>query len=422
MSKLSRAPSISEFLWIAFTIGLCIALSSCSPVNVFTRDHIDIAQYFCGNLGQACCRAPASAANPAFGPLVACHTGLGCDITSNTCVQPCGGAGQACCDGPETRAVKWTADGRVYSPNSYDMREMCLRGACDVASHRCFNCGTTDGGACCPPDAARATARCLGRNMHCEFSNDSITSGTCVLCGALGKRPCEDGCDTNLKLRNGLCAICGAEGQLPCDAGCNSGLATAQGVCRRCGAAGQIPCDRGCNVGTTAINGICTACGANGQPACSQGCNYGLIPIGGVCRPCGANGQPPCDKRCDYPMKIANGVCRSCGAKGQIPCDIGCDYPFVVVNGVCAARQEPPQQQCATFNEACVPQTQPGPHCCQQAGTPLSCVWQKCVACVPHGEVCQLGGTQVCCSYNDSCVLDPYSGNAVCDIPDGPDK
>ena len=429
MNTSRRDSSFNRLIWTAVAIGICLVVIGRPPVKDIKNaplaalsGPVEISQFFCGGLDRACCRPPASAVNPAVGPLVACNTGLGCDITTNTCVQPCGAAGQVCCDGPETRAPKWTADGRIYSPNYFDMREMCLRGACDVKSHRCFDCGTTDGGACCPPDAAQATARCLGRNLNCVFSDDFATSGNCVLCGALGKRPCEHGCDTGLKIRLGLCAICGAVSQLPCDAGCDRGLATAQGLCRQCGAAGQLTCDRGCNPGTVAINGICTTCGANGQPACAQGCTSGFTVIGGVCLPCGANGQPPCDKRCNSPLKVANGVCRSCGAAGQIPCDIGCNPPLIGINGLCATRQEPPQQQCAIINEACVPATQPGRHCCQQTGAPLSCVWQKCVQCVPHGEVCQLRGTQVCCSYNDTCVLDPATGNAVCDLPDGPDQ
>jgi hypothetical protein len=408
--------------WI-FLALVCAISISCSPdKDIFTKPSGAITQAFCGGVSEACCKPPESLSIASVGPLVACDDGLGCDIATNTCVQPCGGAGQVCCDGPKTRAVKWTNDGKVYSPNSYDMREMCDRGACDTASHRCFEYGTTDGGKCCPPDAAQATARCLGRNMHCAFDNASATSGTCFLCGALGKPPCEHGCDANLKVRNGVCDICGAERQPPCDAGCNPGLSPAQGLCMRCGAAGQIPCDRGCNAGTILINGVCTPCGANGQPPCGQGCQYGFTPIGGVCRPCGANGQPPCDKRCNYPLKVANGICTQCGAKGQIPCDTGCDHLLVISNGLCASPQEPSGPTCATLNEFCVPPTQLGTHCCQQSGAPLSCVWQKCVACVPHGEVCQLGGTQTCCAYTDSCVLDPFTGEAVCDIPDTPDE
>ena len=376
----------------------------------------------CGDVGQACCRPRGALANPVFGNLIACNNGLGCDIQSNTCVQPCGGAGEVCCDGPETRALKWTSDGKVYSPNSILMKEMCSSGACDAKTRRCFSCGTTDGGACCPPDAAQATARCFGRNMSCAFNDVAGTSGLCRQCGTLRKPPCGNGCDPTLKVRQGLCDICGAESQPTCDVGCDPGLEVAQGQCKRCGDSGQIPCDRGCNLGTKVINGFCTPCGGSGQTPCDQGCKYGFTPISGMCMPCGANGQPACERRCDYPLKIANGVCRACGAKGQMPCDLGCDHLLITVNGVCVSPQGPQPQICAATTQYCVVPTQPGIHCCQQPGAPLSCVWNKCEVCVPHGEVCQLGGSQICCSYTDSCVMDPGTGNAVCDVPDGPSK
>ena len=352
---------------------------------------------------------------------MSCNSGLGCDIKTHTCVTPCGGTGQACCDGPETRATKWTADGKLYSPNTYNMKEMCVGGACNAATHACFGCGTVDGGACCPPDAAQATARCFGHNMSCGFTDAFATRGVCHACGIVNRAPCESGCDPDLGIRNHLCNVCGAQGQLPCDAGCNSGLETARGFCSQCGRVGQPACDRGCNAGSQAINGICTACGQNGQASCGGNCANGLVPVNGVCRPCGGNGQIACSgHRCNYPLKIANGVCRQCGAAGQIPCDSGCTSPLISVNGVCVVKDQTQPQACSPLNASCVPPTQPGTHCCQQSGAPLSCVFQTCKACVPHGGVCQLHGTQICCAYNDTCKLDPASGEAVCDIPDGP--
>lgn len=404
-------------------VVVCLIAGACSPRTPI-QDRPYVAALTCGALGQSCCKPP-GAVPASLGPLVSCKSGLGCDLANDVCVQPCGGPGQACCDGPETRAPKWTADGRIYSPNWFGMQEMCRGGACDRPSRRCFTCGTRDGESCCPPDAAQATARCFGQNMSCEFSNSSATAGTCRLCGARFKPPCELGCDPGLKLLNGVCDFCGAEGQRPCDQiGCDRGLGTVQGLCRRCGAVGQIPCDRGCNAGAVAANGICVACGGAGQPPCAQGCGYGYTPIGGVCRPCGAEGQPPCAQRCNYPLKVAGGVCRQCGAQGQIPCDSGCNHLLVPINGVCAPQQGPTPQQCAVLNQACVPNTQPTQpgqlHCCQPSSPPLLCVWQKCVACVRHSETCQLGGTQVCCDYGESCVLDTATGNAVCDLPDSP--
>ena len=145
-------------LFLTLTLGLVLA--ACGPFqSAITESSVrDLGTFFCGGLGNACCHAPKSSGNPADGPLVACQEGLGCDIITNKCVQPCGVTGGVCCDGPETRAPKWTADGKVYSPNYFNMREMCDAGACSVQTHRCSACGTTGGGACCGPDAAQATS------------------------------------------------------------------------------------------------------------------------------------------------------------------------------------------------------------------------------------------------------------------------
>jgi hypothetical protein len=236
----------------------------------------------CGALGKACCQSPFQNV-PAFGPLVSCEQGLGCDITTGKCVSPCGGPGKPCCDGPQTRAPKWTADGRIYSPNAWNMQEMCEKGACDRQTHRCFACGTQDGTPCCPPDASQATARCVGRYLECEFNPEGFSvSGTCRACGSKGKPPCHWGCDMGLDIRNGLCDICGGKLQLPCDNGCKSPLRVQDGVCRsvppplQCGDEGQIPCaemtckaNLNLNIDMFSNRLICTAsCGHVHQYAC----------------------------------------------------------------------------------------------------------------------------------------------------------
>jgi hypothetical protein len=305
------------------------------------------------------------------------------------------------------------------------MVEMCKTGACDVKSHQCFNCGTTDGGACCGPDAAQATARCISDHLECKFSNAPATAGVCAACGTAGKPPCRWGCDAPLELDvNGVCNLCGGNMQVPCEGGrCKAGLAVAQGLCRQCGAAGQIPCDGGCNGGLKIINGVCTACGANGLPACNGVCDPGWTLVNNVCQRCGGEGQPPCNHVCNYPMKPVGGVCRFCGSNGQVPCDIGCNSGLVVSNGLCKPPPTPSGPNgpiCSTVGQTCVPDNQQGTHCCQAPGAPQLCVFGFCRACVPHGNVCALGGTQICCSAKDGdvCKLDPGSGNAVCDIPD----
>jgi hypothetical protein len=377
---------------------------------------------WCGGLGQPCCRAPFQNV-PAFGPLVSCEQGLGCDITTDTCVSPCGGPGQVCCDGPQTRAPKWTADGKVYSPNYWNMQEMCNTGACDRQSHRCFTCGIDDGAPCCPPDAAQATARCMSAFLECEHDPWGFyESGTCRACGMKGKRPCQWGCDAGLDLRNGLCDICGGDSQPPCDKGCQRGLGLAQGLCRHCGNVGQIPCDSGCNGGLRLKNGLCAACGAQGQPPCDSGCNAGTRLISGVCTACGYNGQPPCDKGCVYPLKVAGGVCRVCGANGQIPCDTGCNQGLIPSGGKCVPPpSSPTPEPCALEGQTCVADFVTGTHCCK-TGKPLLCVNGSCKACIPHGQEVPPWGPQICCSYDDWVIWDQLLEKAVCGIVSPPDK
>lgn len=240
----------------------------------------------CGASGNICCHAPEIAYNPTYGPLVYCDEGLGCDIITDQCVQPCGGAGQVCCDGSETRALKWTREGRVYSPTGFELIEMCDKGACDITSHRCFSCGATVGSACCPPDASQATQRCVGNNIMCQFE-----TGICIQCGNRGNPPCDTACDSGLELRNKLCDICGTDLQPPCDSeyscenGCGAGLKIAKGLCQHCGSNLQIPCDAiilpdckiyqgECDPSLAIINGVC-ACGTQGYEPCQDGSCFG---------------------------------------------------------------------------------------------------------------------------------------------------
>ena len=375
----------------------------------------------CGDAGQRCCRAPAHAQNPAFGPLVHCNAGLGCNISTNTCQAPCGGEGQVCCDGPETRALRWTPEGKVFSPTSPFLREMCTIGACDRAKHQCFVCGNADGARCCPPDAAQATARCVGERLSCSFDTAGLfVSGTCHKCGIRGRKPCDDNmCDPGLGLRHGLCDVCSREGQPPCDAGCQPGLASVQGICRACGGLNQTPCPNGCRGNLGVIGNRCTECGQSGQLPCNNGCAPNLRLINGtLCSVCGALNQVPCPDGCNFSLNVANGVCQRCGGLGQMPCDKGCEPGLVLINQVCQRAPSPPDTpSCATVGQACVPPGRPGTQCCT-TGQPLVCGFGLCRACVPTGEVCQLGGPQLCCRAGDVCKFDQETGNAVCGIPD----
>jgi len=320
----------------------------------------------CGALGKACCHAPTASQNvPAFGPLVSCQQGLGCDITIGKCVSSCGGTGQVCCDGPETRALKWTADGKVYSPNFWNMREMCEAGVCDKQTHRCITCGTHDGGPCCSSDAAQATARCFrdaktGNRLVCIDRWAGDTGGICVECGKSGQPKCltagEAPCDDGLVERDGICVLCGWAGLPTCDRGepcrdgrsvpnrsfseclpaggpnqpcrpdggcdyqglfCNSGR-----ICQPCGHPGQICCPPGRLPGNAACqqpgecrDNRCFACGYDNMPVCTIGdpCKCLCKPVDGWCRPCGHDGQTCCSHpwwACYDGAHCDDGVCR----------------------------------------------------------------------------------------------------------------
>jgi hypothetical protein len=419
----TRTPFIAPILLVC----VALALLSCGPrgdTPIRGEVEIDLPFLRCGAPGEACCEAPTSAQNiEALGPLVSCQRGLGCDITTRTCVAPCGGPGQACCDGPETRALKWTTDGKVYSPNYWNMREMCDTGACDKQTHRCFTCGMQDGGPCCPPDAAQATARCVGENLQCEWdARGFYESGTCRACGFRGKPPCPWGCEPGLDVLKGVCDLCGAQGQPPCDVTrCKAGLGLLKGLCESCGGNRQVPCDTGCRAGLGLRHGLCVACGSNGTPPCDKGCQPGMRLINGVCMFCGLVGQPPCENGCAYGLGVAQGVCRTCGSVGYMPCDTGCEPGLMVSGGKCVppAGGSPPQQSCAAEGQSCVADWIAGPHCCKSGG-PLLCSYNLCRACVPHGEECKIGGPQICCNAKDgdTCVLDPATDKAICDLPD----
>lgn len=240
------------------TPGLTAALSLYVG-SAHYRTVVSLADLTCGGLGQPCCKPRFPYDPNVAGIMVRCNQGLGCDIQTGKCVSDCGRPGRPCCDGPETRAPKWTADGKFYSPNSWNMKEMCDSGACDRQSHRCFACGTQDGAPCCPPDAAQATARCIGPYLKCEYAPGGFyESGICRACGTAGKPPCNWGCDEGLDVLNGLCGQCGGMYQPPCDDGCGKNLIPLNGQCRPCSDAGLAACNQGC-------------CGA-GQMCCNNKC------------------------------------------------------------------------------------------------------------------------------------------------------
>ena len=353
------------------SLGLTDLVNTSSLIgNLIYVDSPFPAATACGGLGKPCCRAPAKSQNiPAFGPVVSCQHGLGCDITTNKCVAGCGGVGQVCCDGPETRATRWTAEGWLYSPNSRNLREMCDEGVCDKQTHRCITCGTQAGGPCCSSDAAQATARCFrdartGIRLVCN--DPFVGAGShCVECGkggqpiclTAGEAPCDDG--SVERASDGICVACGGAGQPTCDRGepcrdgrsvpnrsfseclpaggpnqpcrpdgvnggcdyqglfCNSGH-----ICQPCGNPGEICCPPGKLPGNAACqqpgecrDNSCFACGYDNMPVCTVGdpCKCLCKPVDGWCRPCGHDGQPCCDQpwwSCYDGAHCEDGICR----------------------------------------------------------------------------------------------------------------
>jgi len=330
--------------------------------------------YSCGALGKACCRAPHQDV-PAFGPLVSCQQGLGCDITTNKCVSTCGGPGQVCCDGPETRATKWTAAGWNYSPSDPNLREMCDAGVCDRQTHRCITCGTRDGGRCCSSDAAQAIARCFrdaktDHRLVCIARWVGDAGGMCVECGdggqpaceTVGESPCADG----YVERNGLCVPCGWAGQPTCDLGepCRGGHSVPNRSFSECLPAGgpNQPCrpDGGCDYqGLFCNNGrICQSCGHPGEICCppgrldpivsnNTGCLQPAVCLNNRCFACGQENMPVCpgSNYCSDGSESVNGWCRPCGKEGQVCCrslSIYCDPGMTCKDNVCRRPTPPP--------------------------------------------------------------------------------
>lgn len=202
--------------WLLFTLLLAgvllTPLSHSQPPNPF-----DISRQgamLCGLEGFGCCTPPAGVANPDGTPLVNCGHGLGCDLATATCVAACGGPGQACCDGPETRAPRWTGDGRLYVPTGALVQEMCRNSVCNTTTRLCEgNCGRNAGDACCAPQPGIAVATCLNPQLACAFAPGSQYSrGSCQPCGGMGQLACThaEKCSPGMEeLADGTCG-CGS--------------------------------------------------------------------------------------------------------------------------------------------------------------------------------------------------------------------
>lgn len=330
--------------WIRVALAIfvlsvgAISATAGTPLEWSVREPPPIAGSVCGKEGEACCRPPVGSSAAAFPWVVSCKGNLGCDVARNLCVKPCGETGQVCCDGPETTAPRWSPDGSVVeSPNSRLLQPMCRSGACDRTTHVCRTCGAFPGAECCAPDAQVGTAFCSGNNLQCAYRDESLTTGTCAICGALGSKPCDrGGCDPGLGELSGLCAECGAADKPACDVGCNRGLVLVGAVCKPCGEEHVPPCADGCKNGLGIIAGFCSRCGFLNQIACDDGCRGDLLTAGGICTFCGHEGLVPCDVGgCFYDLSNEAGICRACGRIGEAPCASGCRQGRGSVAGIC---------------------------------------------------------------------------------------
>lgn len=333
-------------------------------IERIVREPPAVTHFLCGREGGTCCRPPSgSTASPEMGPLIHCNQGLGCDISINTCVSPCGSAGQVCCDGPETRAPKWTDDGRVYVPAGRNVREMCQGSVCDPATRRCVdNCGMKAGDPCCGPQPGIGVASCLNPSLACQFPEGSQWErGTCQPCGKLGQMACTRGesCSDNLVEQDGVCVACGLPGQPTCDRGEPCRLETTVphpitgATCVEAGGRNQ-PCMRDGRCGYQDLmcnaRNFCEGCGMAGQACCpGQTCWEGLC-LNDICVSCGQEGLPVCPfgEPCSRPGEPINGYCRPCGGEGQGCCyslSIRCDAGLSCKDRTCRRPNESGGQQ-----------------------------------------------------------------------------
>lgn len=367
-----------------------VALAAASCGTRYSSVAIRVTPRFftnCGDRGEACCGPYRDASGP-FG-VSHCNMTLGCNVATNRCEQPCGHPGEVCCDGPDTWGfqgdTRSSASSRYYrdaAGNTSLRKSMCADSVCDMTARRCVaDCGTDAGQPCCGPQPYLAVASCTKPTLVCRFASDSLQRGTCEACGGLWQIPCDLGepCrEGRERPDSSLCDPCGGVEQLPClqrgVAPCRPGL-----VVRRPGGR--------CNYPPPPPPPLSVSVGVGSS---APSCPPGTIFCGGRC--------------------VASDP-QNCGRCGNV-CSQGT---------VCEGQQCVADTMCASVGGACVPDTQPGAHCCRNGPTPLACNFKTCETCIRTGEVCSRLN-QICCDqgpgFNYICHLDPNSGEFVCGVPD----
>lgn len=314
---------------LAAIVAWFLSMSASAQPDVLRRFNGPDLLSRCGGPGERCCRPRGALSGSASSEqLVNCKSGLGCDLVSETCQAPCGAAGQVCCDGPETRAPRWTSDGKVYVPTGPMVREMCADSACVPETRRCqANCGLRAEDACCGPQPGIAQASCLSPSLYCDFTPDShFERGTCRACGLEGQPGCPRGracADKLVEDPNGTCVACGEVGQRVCE---------------------NYPRCRGESAPHPATGATCVPAGRVNQPCLSDGtCIYSVCNPKRICEACGFPHLPCCRFRANSCLigQCGGGFCYSCGHIGERPCGNNqCFTGKVYDNGICGYESE----------------------------------------------------------------------------------
>jgi hypothetical protein len=137
----------------------------------------------------------------------------------------------------------------------------------------------------------------------------------------------------------------------------------------------------------------------NNCNSCGRKCPWERICVGRSCVcPSGLTDCGP-----SFPCRDLMNDSLNCGWCGHF-----CPEGQICSAGKCVGGNGGPQ--CAVIGDSCVPDAQPGTHCCQTS--PARCVYEQCRSCLPHGKECF--PNQMCCDTLDTCKLDLPSEKTIC--------
>jgi len=132
---------------------------------------------------------------------------------------------------------------------------------------------------------------------------------------------------------------------------------------------------------------------------------YACLYCGGVVSPpiLGGTSPPKCGTgpACGTGNLCCNKHCVSSDSQNCGQCGLACQSGSTCQGQQCVSSGLP----CGDVGASCAPNSQAGTHCCQTSGSPELCVFQICRKCIPHGAICPLNQSQLCCDAADQCVL-----------------